>query len=192
MTVLFFLPARSDRAHSFFTAESDRLKAKHLSFPVCSVFFLFFLSPSLVCLVNLGLKCSAVTEAWCLDADTARRRRRRKSDPLCQLADAPRWSSVISCPKETDVCVAPNRPLCGQPGARWQQSGQSCRHDSAAQTSCISNGTWLNHYRCCSALRYDIIKMDSRINNALYSSKAQKIKRLAMLSQHCRLELRPS
>lgn len=59
MTVLFFLPARSDRAHSFFAAESDRLKAKHLFLSPSLLSF----SLSLVCLVNPGLKCGAVTGA---------------------------------------------------------------------------------------------------------------------------------
>lgn len=65
MTVLFFLPARSDRAHSFFTAESDTLKAKHLSLYLSLLFSSFSFSLSLppVCLVNPGLKCSAVTGA---------------------------------------------------------------------------------------------------------------------------------
>lgn len=51
MTVLFFLHATSDRAHSFFAAESDRLKARHLFLslsPLSSSSFLSF-SPSLSC-----------------------------------------------------------------------------------------------------------------------------------------------
>ena len=73
-------------------------------------------------------------------------------------------------------------------GACWQQSGHSCsRHNT---TSCISSGTWLNHCGCCLAVRYDIIKVDCRVNNTLDSSKAHRIKHSHMLSQQSRLELR--
>lgn len=131
-------PPRSDRAHSFFfTAESDRLKAEHLFLSPSLLSSTFsFLSPlsfsiCLVRLVNPGLKCGAVTGAWCLNAaDTARvaDRKKKKSDASCQLADAPRWCSVLSIPQK-------NRCLRGcKPAIMWATGGVLAAVRSLMQT----------------------------------------------------------
>lgn len=84
----------------------------NISFFPCLFCLLPFLSfsLSLVCLVNPGLKCTAVTGAWCLNADTARHRRRRKSDALCQLADAPSWCQKKHTHKKNNRCLRGCKP----------------------------------------------------------------------------------